>query len=138
MSSNNPENPYGQPTPPNAYAQPAPVGYAQPYGAPAQVATDPGKTMSIIAIVLPFVGLGLVGLILGIVAMVKSKKAGFKNTLALIAIIISALAVIGSIIALIALGIYTADLTTQITNACKDGADTATVAGQVVDCSAVR
>jgi uncharacterized iron-regulated membrane protein len=53
------------------------------------VTEDPGKTLAIIGIIAPFIGLALVGLILAIIANSKSKKAGFKNTLAKIGIIIN-------------------------------------------------
>src|SRR5687768_10101279 len=57
------------------------------YGAPAQ-ATIPGRTMGIVAFILSFF-VQLIALILGIVALVQSKKAGHKNGWALAAIIIS-------------------------------------------------
>ncbi|MHA7176312.1 DUF4190 domain-containing protein [Arthrobacter sp. Sr24] len=139
MSSNTPENPYGQqPSAPYA-SQPPAYSSQQPgqqpgqYGAPA---TDPGKTMAIIAIILPFVGFSLVGLILGIVAKVKSKKAGHKNTLALVAIIISAVVLVASIIGGIALIAYFTDLSQQIVELCSDGSDTVTISGQPVPCPA--
>ncbi len=157
MSSNTPENPnsqkspsYGTPAPsdaPQAYGQqpPAPYGappppYGQqpqfdtPYGAPA---SDPGKTMGIIALVLPFVGFSLVGLVLGIIAKIKSKKAGFKNTPALIAIIIGSVITIGSIIAIIVAILYFADIANQVSEACGNGAETVTINGQVISCQGV-
>lgn len=80
-----------------SYPQPQqPVPYQNGYPAPAQ--QDPGKVMGILSIVFPFVFLGLVGLILGIIGLNKSKKAGFKNTPAVIGIVLSVLAIIGSII----------------------------------------
>lgn len=159
--SENPENPYGQPKQapaPDAYAQPAPqASYQQPpapygqqppapygqqpspYGAPP---VDPGKTLSIVAIILPFVGFGLVGLILGIVAMNKSKKAGFKNTLALVAVIIGAVSIVAGIITTIvviaALGQAAngIDTITQVIQACQStGSEFVTVGGQEYSCS---
>lgn len=136
MTSNSPENPYTQPAAAPYGQQPA-APYGQqpaPYGAPA---TDPGKTMAIIAIILPFVGFGLVGLILGIVAKVKSKKAGYKNTLALVAIIISIVAIVVSIIVGIVLAVTFANLATEISQACQNGAETVTINGQVISCTGV-
>ncbi|MBP2414541.1 hypothetical protein JOF48_003340 [Arthrobacter stackebrandtii] len=149
MTQNTPENPANQPTPPPAYPSapaapqpPAPYGqqppaYNQgqpgPYGAPA---VDPGKTLGIISIILPFVGLGLVGLILGIIGKVKSKKAGFKNTPALVGIIISVVAIIGTIIFGIWLISYISDLSTQILEGCSNGEETVTIAGELVACPA--
>jgi hypothetical protein len=50
----------------------------------------PGRTMGIVGFVLSFVWiLDLVGLIISIIAMVKSKRAGQKNGFALAGIIIS-------------------------------------------------
>lgn len=72
----------------------APESYGQP-------AKDPGKIMGILSIIFPFIFLGLVGLILGIIGRVQSKKAGFKNTPALIGIILSIIAIIGTVIMII-------------------------------------
>jgi hypothetical protein len=57
----------------------------------APVSTDPGKAMTIGAIILGFVLGAPVGLIISIVAMLKSKKAGHKNTLAFAFIIVFAI-----------------------------------------------
>ncbi len=50
---------------------------------------DPGKTLGIVGLVLAFL-LPLIGLILSIVGVSKSKKAGFKNTPGVIGIIVGA------------------------------------------------
>lgn len=151
MSSNTPENPYGQPSQAPApfgqqpsgeksgapYTQQAPAPYGQQpgqYGAPA---VDPGKTMSIIAIILPFVGFSLVGLILGLVAKSKSKKAGYKNTLALAAIIISAVFIVLSIIGGILISVYFVNLANEVAQACQDGAEFVTINGQQLACPSV-
>lgn len=64
--------------------------------APAGV--NPGKGLGIAAFIFAFF-IQLVGLILGIVAVVKSRKAGFKNPLGVWAIILSIVfGVIGAII----------------------------------------
>lgn len=74
---------------PDGSQQPAPPAYAAappaPVGAPTE---DPGRTLGIVALVLAFV-FTLLGLILGYVARSQSKKAGFDNTPAKIAIILS-------------------------------------------------
>lgn len=106
-----PQNP-DVPTPPPGYGQTPPPAYnaapppaAQPsyssappapYGAPASP-TIPGKTMGIVAFILSFF-VQLIALILGIVALVQSKKAGHKNGWALAAIIISSVLMVISII----------------------------------------
>lgn len=156
MSSNTPEQPFGQQPPsyesatptesstptaqPGPYGQQPPAPYGQqpqfgaPYGAPA---VDPGKTMGIIALILPFVGFSLVGLVLGIIAKVKSKKAGFKNTPALIAIIVSIVITIGSIIAIIVGITLFMNVTNEILEACQTGAETVTINNQVISCAGV-
>lgn len=76
---------------------------AAPYGAPG---VDPGRTMGIIALVAVFF-ISILGLILGYVARSTSKKAGFQNTPAKIAIILGwiflVLGIIGTIIVIIVL-----------------------------------
>ena len=103
----NPQNsppPYGATPPPPAYGAtpPAPsYGAAPPaqYGGGPVQGPIPGKTMGIVALILSFF-VQLVALILGIIALVQSKKAGYKNTPAVWAIIISSvLMVVGIIIA---------------------------------------
>jgi hypothetical protein len=72
-------------------------GYGQQgYGA-APPAEDPGKTLGIVGLVLSFFT-AIIGLIISIVALRKSKKAGFKNTPALIGIIVGILSTIAAII----------------------------------------
>ncbi len=146
MTESDPQQPapYGQQ--PEPYGQqPAPYGQQpygqQPYGQQPQqsyqgaTVQDPGKTMAIIAVVLPFIGFGLVGLILGIIAKSKSKKAGFKNTIALVAIIISSLAIVVSIIFAIVIGVYFADVAAQINEQCGPGGSrTFTFNGQTGTC----
>ncbi len=101
----NPQPPAYQPPP--AYQAPA---YDAPAYQPAPPAPGggyvpnapvPGKTLGIVAFVLSFF-MQFVALILGIVALVQSKKAGRGNGWAVAAIIISAvLMVIGVILALL-------------------------------------
>lgn len=127
-------------TPPPSYPPAAPQSYAAApppaYGAPVQ-ATVPGKTLGIVALVLAIVpiGLQLVGLILGIIALVQSKRAGHKNGFALAAIIVSAvLFVIGVIVAIVIFTTFAAaggDLANQI-QACIDNGGTGTVEFQGV------
>ncbi|SMF25727.1 hypothetical protein L603_001800000110 [Cellulosimicrobium cellulans J34] len=75
-----------------------------PYSAPGQ-GEDPGKTMGIVGLVLSFLGcLSIVGLILSIVAYNKSKKAGYKNGVALAGIIVGAVVLVISIIVAIVVG----------------------------------
>jgi hypothetical protein len=102
-----PQNPADPP--PASNVPPAPPAYGQPqyasapppaYAPPAD-ATVPGRTMGIVAFILSFF-VQLIALILGIVALVQSRKAGQKNGWALAAIIISSvLIVVGIIVTII-------------------------------------
>lgn len=144
MTENPQSNPGQQPP---AYGQQPPVYTGQPsapqgqqpgpYGAPA---VDPGKTMAIVSIILPFVGFSLIGLILAIIAKGKSKKAGYKNTLAFASIIINVviliLSIIGAIIGIIFFMNFI-EMTNQAVEACQSGAETVTIAGQVYNCSSL-
>lgn len=71
------------------------------YAGNAAVAENPGKTLGIVALIASFF-IALLGLILGIVALNQSKKAGFKNGPAKAAIILSIIfMVIGLIVGII-------------------------------------
>ncbi len=80
-------------------ATPAPAPNAD-YSAP--VAENPGKTLGIVGLVLAFVA-NIVGLIVSIIALRKSKKAGFKNGFALAGIIISIVSIIVGTIVVISI-----------------------------------
>lgn len=51
----------------------------------------PGKVLAIISLILAFLGLSLIGLILAIVAKIKSRRAGLKNNLAVVSMVINSL-----------------------------------------------
>ncbi len=69
--------------------------YQPPAGPPAQ---DPGRTLGIVGLILA-IFCNLIGLIISIIAYNQSKKAGFKNNIALAGIIVgAALFVIGIIV----------------------------------------
>lgn len=123
-----PQNPSNTPPQPPAYqtpgypdAPPAAPAY-DAGGYPAPNATIPGRTMGIVAFILSFF-LQLVALVLGIVALVQSRKAGHKNGFALAAIIISV--VLGIIITIVGIVLisfwvnFAGDLTQQL-QACID------------------
>lgn len=78
-----------------------PPASAQPSGSPqyggAPSGPVPGKTLGIVGLVLAFLA-SPIGLILSIVAMVQSRKAGAKNGFALAGIIIG---IIGTIVLII-------------------------------------
>lgn len=60
------------------------------------MAQDPGRTLGIVGLVLAIVA-SVVGLIISIVAYTKSKKAGFKNGIALAGIIVGVITTLGAI-----------------------------------------
>ena len=84
MNPNDPNTPSQQPQP---VQQPAYVPPQQTNGQ-APSSENPGKVLGIVGFILAFF-FPLVGLILSIIGFVKSKKAGFKNGLALAGIILN-------------------------------------------------
>lgn len=120
----------GQPAPavyppPSAYpAAPPPTGQ---YAAPPPAA--PGRTLGIVAFILSFF-MALVGLILGIIALVQSRKAGQKNGFALAAIIIGAvLCVVGTIIGIVAVSALVAGAAEYARLCAEYGSGTHTIGG---------
>ncbi|GAA1114130.1 DUF4190 domain-containing protein [Arthrobacter flavus] len=150
--------PYGQQQPPygqqGANQQPAPYGQQgygqqQPYGQQSsgqspygggpggygQPTENPGKTLGIVGFILSLVPLlNVVGLIISIVAMVKSRKARMGNGFALAGIIIGALAVIATIVIII--GIVVAwPYAMEVLEYCEQvGPGTQTFQGQTIEC----
>ncbi|GAB3039947.1 hypothetical protein GCM10027052_20720 [Parafrigoribacterium mesophilum] len=104
-------DPYAAPPVPPAYS-PQRTG-AGPVAAPP--GTDyPGKTLGIVGLILAFV-FQLAGLICSIIALNQSRRAGYKNGIALAGIIVSAgLIVLGIIVAIVFVAIIAA--------ACSSGA----------------
>ncbi|WP_279072948.1 DUF4190 domain-containing protein, partial [Microbacterium lacticum] len=97
-------------TPPAApaYSQNAAPAYSAPaynaapaYNGGTTNGSVPGKTLGIVAFIVSFF-FGLLGLILGIVALVQSKKAGRGNGFAIAAIIIGAISVVVGLIVIFA------------------------------------
>ncbi|MFS0866817.1 DUF4190 domain-containing protein [Microbacterium sp. 179-B 1A2 NHS] len=131
-----------QNTPP-AYEAPAYSAPAYPNapqygsGGPAPDAPVPGKTLGIVAFVLSFF-VQLVALILGIIALVQSRKAGHKNGFALAAIIISVvlgvIAIIIAIIVISTLATVGGDVNQVIELCMQNGGGTVELYGQQFDC----
>jgi hypothetical protein len=121
-----------QPTP-----QP-PVDVPAPAAAPADV--NPGKTLGIVGFILAFL-VALAGLIVSIIALSKSKKAGFKNGLALAGVIIAAANIVLStigFIALVTLAAYSGVTThAYVEKACSDQGNPQMVTynGDMYDCT---
>lgn len=87
-----PNQPQPQPAPQPVAPQPQPAPSYQP------VQENPGKGLGIAGLIISFF-IGLLGLILSIVALSKSKKAGMGNGVAVAGIIVGALSTLGQIIA---------------------------------------
>lgn len=128
-----------QNTPPPAYetpaypaAPPAAPAYAQG-GYPAPAGPVPGKTLGIVAFVLSFF-VQLVALVLGIVALVQSKKAGHGNGFAVAAIIIS---VVGLILGTIAFFVLILPSFSAAATCASDPSALVTVWGVTVPCSEI-
>jgi hypothetical protein len=134
-------------TPPPAYGTAPPAGqpaYSSappaPYGAPVNQ-TVPGKTLGIVALIVA-IFFNVIGLILGIVALVQSRRAGYKNGFAVAAIIVGAvLTVLGIIIAILAFSAFAAaaGFASEAFQACQavDFTGTVTVQGVPVDCATI-
>jgi hypothetical protein len=91
----------------------------------------PGKTLGIVGLIVAFPA-NLIGLILSIVAFTQSKKAGYKNTPALIGIIVGSVLLVGSII----VGIILIVVFANLIGTCVDlGAGTHDVNGVTYTCS---
>lgn len=138
-----PQNPdvppaYNPPPAAPAYSSAPPA----PAGAPAPGAPVPGRTLGIVALVVA-IFFNVIGLILGIVALVQSKKAGHKNGFAVAAIIVGAvLTVLGIIVlSIVIAGLAAAGgFATEALQACQavDFTGTVTVQGVTVDCATLR
>lgn len=100
------------------------------YGAPA---TDPGKNLGIAGLIVSIAGLlvwviaPIVGIILSIVGLVKSKSAGFRNLPAVWGIIVGAVLLVLTIVAVALIIWFTvsiaSDITTQIMEQCASSDD---------------
>ncbi|WP_159619483.1 DUF4190 domain-containing protein [Arthrobacter zhaoguopingii] len=155
-SSNPGQTPYGQP----AYGQsPAPYGqpaygqgpgqpaygqspYGQPSGYPAGgypgqqgPRENPGRTLGIVGLILAIIPfLSPVGLILSIVALVKSKKAGMGNGIAVAGIIVGALFTIGLVILIVGI-IAVIPYATEVAEFCQQaGSGPQIYEGQEIRC----
>jgi len=123
-----------------------PNPYSNQGGAPAAV--NPGTTLGIIGLILGVVGFFVVflgpvaGLIVSIIGLSKSKKAGQKNGLALAGIIVSSVAFIANIItAIVVVSIISATVATfggtaiELLEQCEaDPTSTVEFQGQQISC----
>lgn len=86
-------------------SEPAPVVSSEPVTSPmaeptpmtpidATPAVNPGQTLGIASLVVSLIGGGIIGIILGVMGINKSKKAGLKNPLALAGVLIGAVGIL--------------------------------------------
>ncbi|MBG0741180.1 DUF4190 domain-containing protein [Paeniglutamicibacter antarcticus] len=144
--SDQPTPAYGQSAPP-AYAHAAPPAYGTqppaPYGQQPQqsyqgaTVQDPGKTLGIIGLVLAFL-ISIAGLVVSIIALKKSKAAGFKNTPAKVGIIVSIIVSVLWIAGIIIVAIALVNLTNELQDACGNGQPTFVFNGMEQACPAVK
>ncbi|MEU2205532.1 DUF4190 domain-containing protein [Microbacterium oleivorans] len=138
MTDPNQPNSQNVPPAPPAYEAPA-YSNAPQYNAAPSGGSTPGRTMAIVALILAIIpGTQVIALILGIVALVQSRKAGVKNGLAIAAIIVSVVLLIIGIIIIIALVSFAAsvggDLMTQVNACLEDPTGSVTYQGMTYTC----
>jgi len=97
---------------------PLPDRTPQPYGPPAPSGDDPARTLGLIALLLA-IFLNIVGAIVGIVALSKSRKAGHKNGFALAAIIVGFTLFVISLIVGIVIAVFFAQVASELATACQ-------------------
>ena len=132
--------PYGQnqgPAPYGASYGQQPAGYPAGGNYPGQQGPrdNPGRTLGITGLILAFIPfLNPVGLILSIVALVKSRRAGMGNGLAVAGIIVGALATIILVLVII-LAVSVAPFVGEIAELCEQtGPGPQVYQGQEIQC----
>ncbi|MEP7205266.1 MAG: DUF4190 domain-containing protein [Candidatus Saccharibacteria bacterium] len=124
------------PTAPTPVAAPVPVSISQPqqvYQQPMPEGNNPGKGLGIASLVTSLVGLGLVGIVLGIIGLKKSKTAGMKNGLATAGII---LGIISTILVTLVIVLVVTSIA-SVTAKCNElGEGVHTVGGITYSCGA--
>lgn len=110
-----------------------PSEYAAPSSEPI-----PGRTLGIVALVVA-VFFNVIGLVLGIIALVQSRKAGHKNGPAVAAIIVGAILTVAAIITIILI-VSAAVFASEAYQACQavDFTGTVTVSGREVACGTIN
>ncbi len=79
-------------TPPSEPQAPAPA--PQPMNQVPVAAANPGQGLGIASLICSILGVSLIGLILGIIGLKKSKEAGMGNGMALAGIILGAIGLV--------------------------------------------
>lgn len=95
---------------------------------------NPARTMGVVALVLSFF-FNIVGAIIGIIALNRSKRAGFPNGPALAAIIVGFVLFVVSIIVGIVLVVSFANIANELLRQCEGlRGQQITIGGQTVTC----
>ncbi|MCU1404074.1 MAG: hypothetical protein JWQ43_377 [Glaciihabitans sp.] len=116
---------------PQPYSAPQP-GYSQP-----ETGVNPGKTLGIVALVLAF-PFNIVGTIIGIIALVQSRRAGFKNGPALAAIIVGAVIFLAWIVVIVLAVTLATTYGTELVQQCTDNpGGSIVISGQEVSCAEI-
>lgn len=105
-------------TDPGATPPPFPDASYPPNGSPDPTGEDPARTLGLIALLLA-IFLNIVGAIVGIVALNKSRKAGHKNGFALAAIIVGFTLFVISLIIGIVIAVSFAQVASELAAACQ-------------------
>ena len=96
---------------------------------------DPGHLLALIGILVSVFGFASVGTVLSVVAYVKSKNAGFKNTLAIWGIVVGAVLFILGTLAVIAFGYFFIEIFGGIMQKCSElGPGTHVIDGTTYTC----
>lgn len=99
-----PVQPAPPPPPPPAAAAPAPAPH--PSSAPS-VTDDPGFMLGVVSLATSYF-VSIVGLVVGIIALQQSRRAGFQNPTAIAGIIVSGAVLVITVITVIASFLFTA------------------------------
>lgn len=126
---------YGQQQGQSPYGQQGGNNYPGQQGYQGQVTENPGRTLGIVGFILAIL-IAPVGLIISIVAFVKSRRAKMGNGFALAGIIIGILFTIIGTILIIVIASFTAELTQQLLDACQGqpSGTPVTIQGQSTSC----
>ena len=104
-------------------------------GQPMPQGEDPGRTLSIVGLILAIVA-SIVGLIISIVARRKSSQAGYKNGVALAGIIVGIITTIGTVL-LVILFVFVFSVGTSLLQQCKGHpGQPVTINGKTTTCPA--
>lgn len=99
---------------------------------PAPATENPGNGLGIASLILSIVGVHLIGIILGIIGLRQSKKAGHKNGLALAGIIIG---IIGFVAVALFVSLVAYGGIALVAQCAELGTGSHTVNGAVISCS---